>query len=736
MFLSTTLVLPLIVTATQELSISRMQHTPLEITQFNGVGVTIDRSSMDSFSIGDIVVIPEFPLDLDHDVTLRLQRFDVFAPDAEVIIASIGKRGELIQRIVPLPELMLLKGTIEGDPSSKVFLAIGAHTTNGLIERDGRTYVLAKDRTSGLIAVYDINGIDPDVMNWVDFNCEVVDAAENLQLVERRETRYLAGGCQSIQLAIETDWEFTGDLFGGSTFASSEYAATLIGAVSTIFQSDANIGMQISFLRLWETASDPWNGSSTSTQLVQFRQHWLSKMSSVSRHLVHFLSGRGLGGGIAYVGTVCGNFGYALSANLNGSFPLPNTDHHPNNWDIVVVTHELGHNCGTGHTHNYQPPIDGCGNGDCTDAFGGTIMSYCHTCSGGMSNIVLNFHPLVQITIAIYIGNLSCSLACDPTIPGGCCLEDECSEMPEADCLLAAGVFLGTGTMCSFGGCDLLLPGACCTDGAGTCVEIDAVTCINSNGTFLGIGTTCASGWCDPNAAFACCIGDQCSDLSLVDCVIANGHWGGAGSFCAGGDCDPPDNDSCETARVTTTGVWDFSTVSALTDDDPYDSEQCNVEFLGGMYSDVWFSFTACETGLLLVSTCNLVNFDSDIVVYEGTCSEKIQIECNGDSTFCAGFTSEVNVPVVEGESYLIRIGGFSDQSTGNGQLVLGGMNCQPDIPCIADVNGDGFIDVLDLLALIENWGVTNPQFDIDESGQVDLGDLLMVITAWGTCEG
>ena len=55
-------------------------------------------------------------------------------------------------------------------------------------------------------------------------------------------------------------------------------------------------------------------------------------------------------------------------------------------WDIVVFTHELGHNFGTGHTHNYSPVVDSCGSGQCgglpnNDA--ATIMSYCHLCSGG-----------------------------------------------------------------------------------------------------------------------------------------------------------------------------------------------------------------------------------------------------------------------------------------------------------------------------------------------------------------
>ena len=74
---------------------------------------------------------------------------------------------------------------------------------------------------------------------------------------------------------------------------------------------------------------------------------------------------KNLGGGRAYVGAVCSTFGYAVSGNMNGYFPLPLEDHTTISWDFVVVAHEQGHNCGTWHTHDYSPPLDGCGIGDC-----------------------------------------------------------------------------------------------------------------------------------------------------------------------------------------------------------------------------------------------------------------------------------------------------------------------------------------------------------------------------------
>jgi len=55
-------------------------------------------------------------------------------------------------------------------------------------------------------------------------------------------------------------------------------------------------------------------------------------------------------------------------------------------------------------------------------------------------------------------------------------------------------------------------------------------------------------------------------------------------------------------------------------------------------------------------------------------------------------------------------------------------------IACIEDVNGDGNVDVTDLLAVIAAWGSDNASADLDGSGTVDVADLLMIISAWGPC--
>ena len=73
----------------------------------------------------------------------------------------------------------------------------------------------------------------------------------------------------------------------------------------------------------------------------------------------------------------------------------------------IQFMHELGHNFGSGHTHEttsggYDPIIDTCGQRNSAGvinncpaqlplAGSSTIMSYCNLCSGGAANIKYTF---------------------------------------------------------------------------------------------------------------------------------------------------------------------------------------------------------------------------------------------------------------------------------------------------------------------------------------------------------
>ncbi len=56
---------------------------------------------------------------------------------------------------------------------------------------------------------------------------------------------------------------------------------------------------------------------------------------------------------------------------------------------------------------------------------------------------------------------------------------------------------------------------------------------------------------------------------------------------------------------------------------------------------------------------------------------------------------------------------------------------------CPADINMDTFVDIEDLLLLVEGWGDCEDGYceeDLDQNGRTSIGDLLMVLDNWGGC--
>lgn len=57
---------------------------------------------------------------------------------------------------------------------------------------------------------------------------------------------------------------------------------------------------------------------------------------------------------------------------------------------------------------------------------------------------------------------------------------------------------------------------------------------------------------------------------------------------------------------------------------------------------------------------------------------------------------------------------------------------------CLGDLNGDGVVNVSDMLALLGDWGPCNGgdcDADLNNDGVVDVSDLLILLSNWGACE-
>ncbi|RMF81031.1 MAG: DUF4215 domain-containing protein [Planctomycetota bacterium] len=192
---------------------------------------------------------------------------------------------------------------------------------------------------------------------------------------------------------------------------------------------------------------------------------------------------------------------------------------------------------------------------------------------------------------------------------------------------------------------------------------------VSQNGGIYKIvpaGGFCGDGVVDP--------GEECDD---------GNNDPGDGCF----QCRIEDNDDCIDATPIFEGATAFSTLNATTDGPAHPS--CETSGDGGAtYNDIWFVYTASCTGNLTVSTCNTVDYDSDLVLYDGTdCGNLVLLACNDDAANCSGFSSELTAPVVAGNSYLIRVGGFSTTSRGSGTITL----TNDGAPC--GVCGNGVVE-------------------------------------------
>jgi hypothetical protein len=236
-------------------------------------------------------------------------------------------------------------------------------------------------------------------------------------------------------VAVETDFEFYSKFSATPTLTAAavatNYVGNLLGYSSTIYIGEINTSLVVQSVSLWTTASDPWVQTTTTCGLMEFGRYWNLNRTSVPRTIAHFMSGKANGGGVAWLGVLCRTGfsatsscpglatdapwggGYGYTGNMSGLFNISNPTVM---WDIMAVSHEIGHNFNSPHTHCYNgiggssSPIDQCYSGECANGCScaantlpgpagvrsGTIMSYCHLLPGNYGNMALSFgtgHP-------------------------------------------------------------------------------------------------------------------------------------------------------------------------------------------------------------------------------------------------------------------------------------------------------------------------------------------------------
>jgi uncharacterized repeat protein (TIGR01451 family) len=382
-----------------------------------------------------------FGLELDTygTVSLQLERFSVFAPDATIEVVDGPS--------VSAPTDAYFQGLAADDPDSIVMLAVPENGRGGKI-RGVITMPSGAWLLEGTPGQAGLRTRKVDLENELagrTFECGVDKLpfnATNLLTAPNEASSAEAAGIPVVvqytaHMIVDTDYEYwlqfwnlpgnTGNPERTATEALT-YLGDLFAYASIPYEREVRTNLLIIYARLFATNSDPYShngpgeacGCDAYGKLNEVKDAWSG--NNTPRTLVHFVSGKSEGCGCSYTGdynsVLCSQSdGYAASSHIGTGF---NIDDPAFMWESYVIAHETGHNFGSRHTHQYcdvpstdfPEPVDRCFDGCDGAALGlpgldsltggvtadhpGTIMSYCHQLTGGQANIMRTFgqyHP-------------------------------------------------------------------------------------------------------------------------------------------------------------------------------------------------------------------------------------------------------------------------------------------------------------------------------------------------------
>ncbi len=273
------------------------------------------------------------------------------------------------------------QGTVSGTTPSLAAWSFFDNTIMAVFSCNNQNYVLGlwNDKANVNNTIY-ILYKESDLRFAREFKCGVTD---QIQAKSGNHNGPHLQSNQCIKIYFECDYQMFLDQ-GGVTNVTN-YVTGMFNVVQLLYNNET-INTELSQVYVW-TSSDPYIPYTTSNDLLN---NFQAIRTTFNGNVAHLLTTRNLGaGGLAYLDIICDpSNAYGIS-NIDNTYSA-----YPNySWTVEVVTHELGHNFGSHHTHWCGwtgGAIDDCYavEGSCspgpTPTNGGTIMSYCHLTSTGI----------------------------------------------------------------------------------------------------------------------------------------------------------------------------------------------------------------------------------------------------------------------------------------------------------------------------------------------------------------
>lgn len=313
----------------------------------------------------------QIPFGASKRLEVTLDKVNLLVNDFKVIVQS----GDTHNTLSYSPSLFY-RGAISGVKDAMVTINFFEESMTGVLSLNGENYNIGQYGNGETYVIYqerNLNASNP-------FACSTEDLEE---MVITRGGNAGARSKNTVEVYVECDYE----LFkanGSSAEKTVDFATGLLNVVSAIYAID-NIDVQVSEIKVWSTA-DPYPTSSAKAARDAFGRSLNGEFNGDVAHLLsnYKVNGTVPNGGSANIDALCDKEKAVGYTNITTSY----RDYPTYSWTAYAVTHEIGHNLGSPHTHSClwpTGPIDNCWcpEGDCDQGAepantGGTVMSYCH----------------------------------------------------------------------------------------------------------------------------------------------------------------------------------------------------------------------------------------------------------------------------------------------------------------------------------------------------------------------
>ena len=217
---------------------------------------------------------------------------------------------------------------------------------------------------------------------------------------------------RTLRLALAATGEYTQNLGGGTVVGTLASMATLVNSLNAVYERDLAVRLQLvannDLLVFTNPATDPYDNADLTAMLNGNQAVVDGAITSAAYDVGHVLGYRGGGySGVAYVGIICNSTYKGRGTSTGASASLMAT----------VLTHEMGHQLGSGHTFSGDQGNCGGGNRGPNTAYepgaGNTIMSYDSRCAPDNVGSGINYFHAGSLTDIIP------QLACAGTTASG-----------------------------------------------------------------------------------------------------------------------------------------------------------------------------------------------------------------------------------------------------------------------------------------------------------------------------